>query len=88
MEGPSKWGGSRKEVEVIDLTTSDSEAKEDDDDEFIDNEDDEGSDDSEDEDYEEDEEEDDDELETKTDPTYSPRGRALSEWDPDFWHGF
>ena len=51
-----------------------------DDDEFIDNKDDEGNDDNED--------KDDDGPEMKTDPTYSPRGRALSEWDPDFWHGF
>ena len=87
-EGPSRYGRCGEEVEVIDLSASDSEAEENDDDEFIDNEDDEGSDDSEDEDDEEDEKKEDDELETKKDPTYSPRGTALSEWDLDFWHGF
>ena len=84
-EGPSRWGSCGEEVEVINLTTSDSEAEEDEDDEFIDNEDDEGNYDSEDEDDDEDEEEEEhDEPEMKTDPTYSARGRALSEWDPDF----
>ena len=89
-EGPSRWGGCSKEVEIIDLTTSDSGAEKDGDDESIDDEDDEGNDDNEDEDEDddEDEEEEDDEPKMKTDPTYSPRGRALSEWDPEFWHGF
>ena len=89
-EGPSRWGSCSEEVEIIDLTTSGSEAEKDEDDKFIDDEDDEGNDDSEDEDEDddEDEEEEDDEPKTKTDPTYSPRGRTLSEWDPEFWHGF
>ena len=87
-EGPSRWGSCSEEVEIIDLTTSDSEVEKDGDDESIDDEDDEGNDDSENEDDDEDEEEEDDKPETKTDPTYSPRGRALSEWDPEFWHGF
>ena len=26
-------------------------------------------------------------MEMKTDPTYSPRGRALSEWNLEYWHG-
>ena len=81
-EGPSRWGGYDEEIEVIDLTTSDSETDKDDDynseddnDDFID-----------DDDEEESKESDDDEpnindslMEMKTDTTYSPRGRAFSE---------
>lgn len=90
-EGPSRWRNCDGEAEVTDLTTPHSEAEEDDDfnnevdeDSFID-----------DDEEEESEEIDDDEpninnfiMEMKVAPTYSPRGKALSEWDPDFWRGF
>ena len=80
---------------MIDLTTSDLETdeendynNEDDDDNFINNEED-------DDEEESDESNDDDEpdingfiIEMKVDPAYSPRGRALSEWDPNYWRGF
>ena len=91
-EGPSRWGSCGEEVEVNDLTTSDSETDEDDDynkegddDDFIDDE------------YEEDDEDSDDDDEPdinyflmgmKVASTYSLRGRALCEWDPEYRYGF
>ena len=89
-EGPSRWGSYEEEVEIIDLITSDSETdeeeaynNEDDDNDFIDDEDEED-----DEDNSSDDEPDINDflMEMKMDPTYSPRERALCEWDLDFWH--
>lgn len=90
-EGPSRWKSHDKEIEVIDLTTSDSETDEDDD---FNNEDNEDSfiDDGDEEDFED---HDDNEpninaflMEIRTDPIYNTRSRALSKWDPKYWHGF
>ena len=89
-ERPSRGGSYEKEVEIMDLTTSDSETDEEEDynnednnNNFIDDVDGEDDEDS----------SSDDEpdingflMEMKMDPTYSPRERALCEWDPDFWH--
>ena len=86
-KGPSRSGGCNEEIEVIDLTTSDSETDEEDDynneddnDDFIDDDDDED-----DEDSNSDDEADMNDffMEMRTDPIYSLRGRALCEWDPD-----
>ena len=87
-EGPSRWGGCDGQVKVIDLTTSDLETEEDDD---FNNEDEEDS-------FIDDDDDDDDDdsslnindfyMEMKGDPTYSPKSRALYEWDPKYWHGY
>ena len=78
-------GRCNGQVEVIDLITSYSKTEEDDD---FNNEDEEDS-------FIDDDDYDDSSpnindfyMEMKGDPIYSPRSRALCEWDPEYWHGY